>query len=170
MDYVSHNALACCNRRAPSAQAQAQEAVQGEAPRIVRNVGSGGSPDLHLENFSVSNGGPDLIENASLLLASGRRYGGDNHSSVLVNLHEIPSTPWRIWDELDRILHDCKFVTEGSCITRGRNLALGSDGWAPSPEGLVWFYEGSDGHKYPSIPVGCQGAAVQATQWWSTST
>ena len=39
----------------------------------VRNVGSGGSPDLHLENFSVSNGGPDLIENASMLLASGRR-------------------------------------------------------------------------------------------------
>ena len=41
----------------------------------MRNAGGGGSPDLHLENFSVSNGGPDLIEDASLLLASGRRCG-----------------------------------------------------------------------------------------------
>jgi len=75
--YVHNKAQALCRNfgRTVWAQAQAQEAVTGEAPRIVRNLGSGGSPDLHLENFSVSNGGPDLIENASLLLASGRRYG-----------------------------------------------------------------------------------------------
>ena len=69
-----HEAQPYCRfKGAPLAQAQAQEAVKGEAPKIVRNVGSGGSPDLHLENFSVSNGGPDLIEDALLLLASGRR-------------------------------------------------------------------------------------------------
>jgi hypothetical protein len=31
--------------------------------------------DLHLENFNVSNGGRDLIEDASVTLAYGRRYG-----------------------------------------------------------------------------------------------
>ena len=76
-----------------TSQAQAQQAVTGEAPRIVRNVGSGGSPDLHLENFSVSNGGPDLIENASLLLALGRRWVNllDNPDALLTHRQ-----PWHI--------------------------------------------------------------------------
>ena len=38
------------------------EVTDGAPPSIVRNAGGGGSPDLHLENFSVSNGGLDLIE------------------------------------------------------------------------------------------------------------
>jgi ATP-binding cassette subfamily F protein 3 len=50
-------------------------AVQSEKPRIVRNAGAGGSRDIHLQNFSVSNGGAELLEDADLLLAYGRRYG-----------------------------------------------------------------------------------------------
>lgn len=47
-----------------------------QEPVIIRSdVGSGGSRDIHLENFSLSNGGAELIENASLTLAYGRRYG-----------------------------------------------------------------------------------------------
>lgn len=37
--------------------------------------GAGGARDIHLENFSVSNGGKELIEDASVSLAVGRRYG-----------------------------------------------------------------------------------------------
>lgn len=47
-----------------------------QEPTIVRtDTGSGGSRDIHLENFSISNGGAELVENASLTLAYGRRYG-----------------------------------------------------------------------------------------------
>lgn len=52
--------------------------------------GGGGSKDVHLENFSVSNGGKDLIEDASVMMAYGRRYGligrngtGDHSNPVL---------------------------------------------------------------------------------------
>ena len=43
-------------------QAAAAESSGGHAPVVVRNAGTMGSRDLHLENFSVSNGGQDLIE------------------------------------------------------------------------------------------------------------
>ena len=56
-------------------QARAKEALQGHGPVIIRNAGGGGSRDLHLENFSVSNGGRELIEDANVTLAYGRRYG-----------------------------------------------------------------------------------------------
>lgn len=56
-------------------QAAAAESSGGHAPVVVRNAGTMGSRDLHLENFSVSNGGQDLIEDANLTLAFGRRYG-----------------------------------------------------------------------------------------------
>lgn len=36
--------------------------MAGAAPQVMRNKGSIGSKDLHLENFSVSNGGQELIE------------------------------------------------------------------------------------------------------------
>ena len=45
-----------------SVQAEAAARAAGENPTIVRNQGSIGARDLHLENFSVSNGGKDLIE------------------------------------------------------------------------------------------------------------
>jgi hypothetical protein len=37
--------------------------------------GGGGARDVHLENFSVSNGGKELIENGNVMFAFGRRYG-----------------------------------------------------------------------------------------------
>lgn len=43
-------------------QARAAKASAGSRPVIVRNAGGGGSKDLQLENFSVSNGGAELIE------------------------------------------------------------------------------------------------------------
>mmetsp|Transcript_19452 Transcript_19452/g.58771 ORF Transcript_19452/g.58771 Transcript_19452/m.58771 type:complete len:828 (+) Transcript_19452:417-2900(+) len=56
-------------------QAQAMQSVAGDEPVLVRNLGAGGSKDVHLEDFCVSNGGPNLIEDASLVFAHGRRYG-----------------------------------------------------------------------------------------------
>lgn len=47
----------CCN-----GQAQAAEVSAGAQPVIIRNTGGGGSRDVHLENFSISNGGQELIE------------------------------------------------------------------------------------------------------------
>jgi ABC-type molybdenum transport system ATPase subunit/photorepair protein PhrA len=37
--------------------------------------GGGGPRDIHLENFSVSNGGRELVVDAHVSLAVGRRYG-----------------------------------------------------------------------------------------------
>jgi ATP-binding cassette subfamily F protein 3 len=42
---------------------------------IAYHRGSCAGRDIHLENFSVSNGGKDLIEDASVIMAYGRRYG-----------------------------------------------------------------------------------------------
>lgn len=56
-------------------QARAAETMAGAAPQVQRNKGSMGSKDLHLENFSVSNGGQELIEDATVTMAFGRRYG-----------------------------------------------------------------------------------------------
>ncbi len=49
--------------------------MAGADPVIVRNLGAGGVRDFHLEDFCVSNGGPNLIEDASIVIAFGRRYG-----------------------------------------------------------------------------------------------
>ena len=43
-------------------QAEAAARAASANPVIVRNQGSLGAKDVHLENFSVSNGGKDLIE------------------------------------------------------------------------------------------------------------
>ena len=50
-------------------------AADGPAPVITRNAGGGGSRDVHLDRICVSNGGEDLISDATLTLAAGRRYG-----------------------------------------------------------------------------------------------
>lgn len=46
--------------------------------------GSCAGRDINLENFSVSNGGKDLIADASVIMAYGRRYGliGRNGTGV----------------------------------------------------------------------------------------
>lgn len=55
--------------------AELATSAAGDQAYIVRDVGSGGSKDILLENLVISNGGVPLIEDASLLLAFGRRYG-----------------------------------------------------------------------------------------------
>ena len=57
------------------AHQEAMESVKAERPRIVRNAGTLGARDIHLNAFSVSNGGQELLEDADLILAHGRRYG-----------------------------------------------------------------------------------------------
>jgi ATP-binding cassette subfamily F protein 3 len=56
-------------------QAEAAAHVAGALPTIRRGVAAGGARDIHLENFTVSNGGRELISDASVTLAFGRRYG-----------------------------------------------------------------------------------------------
>jgi hypothetical protein len=43
---------------------------------VVRNLGGPAVRDLHLVNFSVGNGGQELIVDATVTLAWGRRWGG----------------------------------------------------------------------------------------------
>jgi len=56
-------------------QKQAEQALQGQKITLLRNMGGPAVRDIHLENFSVSNGGAELVTDATVLLAFGRRYG-----------------------------------------------------------------------------------------------
>lgn len=61
-------------------KARADDAVRGAAPVILRDPETGGAGgmgprDLQLDKFDVSNGGKNLIQEANLMLAFGRRYG-----------------------------------------------------------------------------------------------
>ena len=50
----------------------------GDNPEDMLNAAKDNSADVHLKNFDLPNlrgGGPDLLQNASLTLAKGRRYG-----------------------------------------------------------------------------------------------
>jgi len=108
---ASEKDLAKLKKREEAAQAQARAAAdahaaaaaaaaQGSKPTIRRNAGAGGARDLRLSNLCVSNGGSDLIRNADLLLAAGRRYGlvgknGAGKSTLLRALaaREVPGIP-----------------------------------------------------------------------------
>ncbi|PNW76832.1 hypothetical protein CHLRE_11g478128v5 [Chlamydomonas reinhardtii] len=81
-------------------QARAAHSLQGDTPTIIRNQGGGGSRDVHLENFSLSNGGKELVSDATVMLAFGRRYGligrnGTGKTTLLRALagHEIKGLP-----------------------------------------------------------------------------
>ena len=108
---ASEKDLAKLKKREEAAHAQARaaadahsaaaaQAAQGSKPTIRRNAGAGGARDLRLSNVCVSNGGSDLIRNADLLLAAGRRYGlvgknGAGKSTLLRALaaREVPGIP-----------------------------------------------------------------------------
>ncbi|KAG2441206.1 hypothetical protein HYH02_010050 [Chlamydomonas schloesseri] len=81
-------------------QARAAHSLQGDTPTIIRNQGGGGARDVHLENFSLSNGGKELVSDATVMLAFGRRYGligrnGTGKTTLLRALagHEIKGLP-----------------------------------------------------------------------------
>ena len=89
------------HRVAAAMEVRRQEAAGAmSAPVIVRDTGSGGSRDIHLENISVSNGGEELVSDASLTLSHGRRYGlvGRNGTGKTTFLRafssrQLPGTP-----------------------------------------------------------------------------
>jgi ATP-binding cassette subfamily F protein 3 len=63
-------------RAAFEAHRSAAEAVlAGRTVEVARNGGGPAVRDVHLRNFSVSNGGAELISDADVVLALGRRYG-----------------------------------------------------------------------------------------------
>lgn len=81
-------------------QAEALAHLKGSLPTIIRNQGSAGCRDIHLEDFNISAGGKDLIVDANLMLAFGRRYGlvgrnGTGKTTLLRALasHEIKGIP-----------------------------------------------------------------------------
>ncbi|KXZ48205.1 hypothetical protein GPECTOR_29g111 [Gonium pectorale] len=81
-------------------QARAEHSLKGDIPTIIRNKGGGGARDVHLENFSLSNGGKELVSDATVMLAFGRRYGligrnGTGKTTLLRALasHEIKGIP-----------------------------------------------------------------------------
>ncbi|XP_078182638.1 general control non-repressible 3 [Carex rostrata] len=79
------------------------EAVRAGMPAVFVNHDGGGGPtirDIHMENFSVTVGGRDLILDASLTLSHGRHYGlvgrnGTGKTSLLrsMALHAIDGIP-----------------------------------------------------------------------------
>ncbi|KAL6782230.1 GCN20 [Auxenochlorella protothecoides x Auxenochlorella symbiontica] len=56
-------------------QAQALAAMKGKRVTVLRNAGGTAVRDIHLERFSVSNGGADLIDDATITLAHAHKYG-----------------------------------------------------------------------------------------------
>lgn len=58
-----------------SHRAAVETALAGHAVEVVRNAGGPAVRDLHLRGICVSNGGADLIADADVVLALGRRYG-----------------------------------------------------------------------------------------------
>jgi ATP-binding cassette, subfamily F, member 3 len=58
------------------------EALRAGMPAVfVNHDGGGGGPairDIHMENFSVTVGGRDLISDATVTLSFGRHYGEIN--------------------------------------------------------------------------------------------
>ncbi|KDD74650.1 hypothetical protein H632_c1158p0, partial [Helicosporidium sp. ATCC 50920] len=81
-------------------RAAALAAAQGRKVTIVRAEGGPALRDLHLERFTVSNGGVPLVDDGSVMLANGRRYGlvGRNGSGKTTFLRalahgEIPGIP-----------------------------------------------------------------------------
>ena len=56
-------------------QKAAAAALSGEKIEVVRNMGGPIVRDIHLRSISVSNGGAELISDADVVLAYGRRYG-----------------------------------------------------------------------------------------------
>ena len=55
--------------------AELAAAAAGDSATVVRNAGGGGQRDISLENLVITNGGEPLIEDGTLTLAYGRRYG-----------------------------------------------------------------------------------------------
>jgi ATP-binding cassette, subfamily F, member 3 len=54
------------------------DAIEGENPDELLDAANDNSADVHIRNLDLPNlrgGGPDLLQNASLTLAKGRRYG-----------------------------------------------------------------------------------------------
>ena len=58
-----------------SHRAAVETALAGHAVEVVRNAVGPAVRDLHLRGICVSNGGADLIADADVVLALGRRYG-----------------------------------------------------------------------------------------------
>lgn len=84
----------------------------------LRNLrGGGGSKDVHLENFSVSNGGKDLIENANAMFAFGRRYGLVRGNCHVENFAR--GRPWPVANALLLLPLLCRAV-----FVLGRKLGL----------------------------------------------
>lgn len=79
----------------------------------MRNQGGGGSKDVALENLVVTNGGEPLIEDASLLLSHGRRYGllGRNGSGKSTLLRQIANRQVAGLGSHTQVLHGASLAT-----------------------------------------------------------
>ncbi|KAL4853778.1 ABC transporter F family member 3 [Chlorella vulgaris] len=88
-------------------QAEATKALNGMKVQVVRNTGGPAVRDLHLENFSVSNGGAELIENGNCTFAFGRRYGlvGRNGTGKTTLLRHLAQRSIKGIPENCQILH-----------------------------------------------------------------
>ena len=99
--------------------AAAALAAAGDAPTVVRNAGGGGQRDLKLEGIALSNGGANLIEDASLLLAAGRTYGlvGRNGAGKTTLLRALASRSLDGIPPAMQILHvEQEIVADGTPI------------------------------------------------------
>lgn len=72
------------------------EAVKAGMPVVCVNHSSeqgAGAKDIHMENFTVSVGGRDLIQDGCVTLSFGRHYGESYTTTILhmVTLSNIPN-------------------------------------------------------------------------------
>ena len=56
-------------------QKEVQASMASKPVEVIRNAGGPNVKDIHLMNVSVSNGGAELISDASIVLVYGRKYG-----------------------------------------------------------------------------------------------
>ena len=88
-------------------------AAAGDTATVVRNAGAGGCRDISLDNLVISNGGTPLIEDCSLTLAHGRRYGliGRNGAGKTTLLRAIAERRVAGLSPRTQVLHVAQEVT-----------------------------------------------------------
>ena len=93
--------------------AELAAAAAGDSATVVRNAGGGGQRDISLENLVITNGGEPLIEDGTLTLAYGRRYGmiGRNGAGKTTLLRAIAERQGAGLPDTIQVLHVAQEVT-----------------------------------------------------------
>ena len=106
--------------------AELAAAAAGDSATVVRNAGGGGQRDIALENLVITNGGEPLIEDGTLTLAYGRRYGmiGRNGAGKTTLLRAIAERQVAGLPDTIQVLHGASIVAMSDMYKVACLLAL----------------------------------------------